>query len=228
MNSALKMLLALSAAASLAAARDAAPASPATATSPAASPVAGGDGKDASDIVLAPKRPDYVPKPAIDSDGVARSISPEVAAALSAGVPKYSPPTPTPDASVEAQDMRDIDKPKNEIPRLPKYVVHERRPPVFRDRDLFTDSGLLDLSFKSHPGLAIGNVLGLNEGPARQMMYDDMRLKNIEDLNETAYSMAQGGDPEEAKYILQATQDTYMRTEDGFGPVGGILGGGGK
>ena len=124
--------------------------------------------------------------------------------------------------------MRDVDKPKNEIPRLPKYVVHERRPPVFRERDVFSASGMLDLSFRRHPGLSIGNILGLNEGLARQMIYDDERLASIEDLNETAYSMAQGGDVAEAQYILKATQDTFMRDAGDFGPIRGILGGGGK
>jgi hypothetical protein len=222
------LLLALVASASLAAAQNAgSPPSPAD-PAPATSPLAGAEGPDASAIVLAPKRADYVSTPASDSDGVARSVSPSVAAALAQGLPKYSPPTPTPEASAEPQDMRDVDKPKNEIPRLPKYVVHERRPPVFRNRDLLTDSGLLDLSFKSHPGLRVGNILGLNEGLAREMMYDDMRLKNIEDLNETAYSFAQGGDKAEADYILKASQDAYMRTDDGFGPVGGGLLGGSK
>jgi hypothetical protein len=229
LKSAHKLLLAFVASATLAAAQSATPAPPPDAPGPATPPLAGADGQDASNIVLAPKRPDYVAKPATDSDGVARSVSPSVAAALTEGLPKYSPPTPTPQTAAEPQDLRDIDKPKNEIPRLPKYVVHERRPPVFRDRDLFTDSGLLDLSFKSHPGLNVGNVLGLNEGPARQMIYDDMRQKNIEDLNETAYSFAQGGDPAEAQSILSATQDAFMRTDDLGGPVGGgLLGGAGK
>lgn len=219
-----KLFLAFASAASLAAGQSAAP-PPAAEPPAAASPAAGADAQDASRIVLAPKRQDFVAKPATDSDGVTRSVSPAVAAALAQGLPKYSPPKPTPDPSAEAQDLRDIDKPRNEIPRLPKYVVHERRPPVFRERDILTDSGLIDLSLKSHPGLNIGNLFGLNDYVARQMIYDDLRLKNIEDLNETAYSFEQGGDPAEAKYILRATQDAYMRTDDGFGPVGGLLGG---
>lgn len=195
-------------------------------------PPAALESADASGVLLAPKRADYVPAPATDSDGVARTVSPGIAAALADGMPKFNPPTPTPAVTAEPQDLRDIDKPKNEIPRLPKYVVHESRPPVFRDRDLYTPEGLVALSFKNHPGLAIGNILGLNEGPARDMWFDDQRLASISDLDDTAHAMAQGGDKAEASYILQETQDTFMRSDftNSSGPVqsGGLSGGGGK
>jgi hypothetical protein len=188
--------------------------------------------------VLAAKQKDNLPALPVDSDGETRTVSPRVAAALSAGMPKFSPPTPTPAQVAEPQDLRDTDKPKNEIHRLPKYVVREARPPIFRDRDLYTQTGLIDLYFKNHPGLIVGNILGLNSSPkpgspAYQMMMDDERKDNMDDLADTAHAMAQGGDAAGASYILQQSQNTYMRgggTWDwtSTGPVGGILGGGGK
>lgn len=222
MNRIPRLLLVLAAAAASAAAQSEAP-------TPTPAPVQ--ESTDASGIVLAAKAQNYVPAPPKDSDGVSRTVSPGIAQALADGMPKFSPPTPTP-AEVATQDLRDVDKPKNEIPRLPKYVVHESRPPVFRDRDLYTPEGLISLSFRSHPGLAIGNILGLNEGPAREMWLDDQRLSSISDLDDTAHAMAQGGDKAEANYILQETQDTFMRSDfTNFGgpvPSGGLSGGGGK
>jgi hypothetical protein len=239
LNRASKILLALIVAAATGAAQQtgSAPSAAAAPNGPT-SPAGGAETTDASGAVLAERPKDYIPAPPVDSDGETRTVSAKVAAALSAGMPKFSPPTPTPTPEAEPQDLRDIDKPKNEIHRLPKYVVRESRPPIFRDRDLFTLDGMLDLTMKRHAGLQFGNILDLNSSPkpgspAYQMMVDDERGENGDDLADTAHAMAQGGDFAEGSYILQQSQSTYMRgggTWDwsGTGPVGGILGGGGK
>jgi hypothetical protein len=233
MNRASTILLAMMAAAAPLAAQEAAPPPPA-AVGPeeAASPAAGAPAGDASSIVLAEKAKPLVPMRAADEDDTGRAISAKVAADLASGMPKYAPPTPTPTATGEPQDMRDIDKPKNEIPRLPQYVVRESRPPVFRNRDLFTTEGLANLSFKRHPGLLIGNILGGNSDVAYQMYLDDQRQANMEDLTDTARAMARGGDTAESEYILKESQETYMRpieeTWTGPGGNGGFSGGGGR
>jgi hypothetical protein len=226
-----KIFLALMAAAAAAAAQETTPTPTQAAPSgPQASPASGAETSDASGIVLSARPKAYVPAPPVDSDGETRTVSPGIAAALSAGMPKFSPPTPTPTPVAETQD---IDKPKNEIHRLPQYVVREARPPIFRDRDLYTQKGIIDLYFKNHPGLVIGNILGLNSAAARDMYLDDQREENMDDLKDTAHAMAQGGDAAEGSYILQQSQSTYMRAGgtwdwSGTGPVGGILGGGSK
>jgi hypothetical protein len=181
-------------------------------------------------VVLAPKAPALAPVPLDDGSG--RAVSSKIAADLASGMPKYAPPTPTPATTAEPQDLRDIDKPRNEIRRLPAYVVRETRPAVFRDRDLYTTKGLVNLSFKTHPGLIVGNFLGLNSKVAYEMYLDDQRLANIEDLAETAHAMALGGDKAESDYILKESQATYMRpieeTWNGPGGGGGFSGGGGR
>jgi hypothetical protein len=222
-NRASHFLLALTVSAAVAAAQDAAPAPAAPQTT------------DASGVVLAAKPAAYVaPTPPPDSDGVTRSVSSGVAAALSAGAPRYSPPTPAPTPTPEVEDMKDVDKPKNGIIRLPKYVVHESRPPIFRDRDLFTTEGMLDLTLKRHAGLMFGDILGLNSlnkpgSPGYQMMVDDQRKDSMDDLLDTAHAMAQGGDYAEGSYILQQSDSTYMRGGgdwdwSGSGRVGGLTG----
>jgi hypothetical protein len=183
---------------------------------------------DTAKIVLAPAPKDYSPPAHTDSDGETRTISSGLAAALSEGMPKYSPPTPTPTPVADPVDMRDVDKPKNEIKRLPKYVVQESRPPVFRERDLFTAQGQIDLAFKSHSGLLFGNILGLNSGAAQMMYLEDQRLDNIDDLKDEAHAMARGGAPSEGSYILQQSTDTYMRSGTGWDWSGGGIVGGNK
>ena len=90
-----------------------------------------------------------------------------------------------------------------------------------------------NLSIRNHPGLLIGNLWGLNEGPAYEMYMDDQRLENMKDLSDTARAMAAGGDVTEGKYILEQSKDTYMRDVQGFdlvgsGGSGNNTGGGGK
>jgi hypothetical protein len=232
MNRAPKALLTLMVAAAVAAGQTAAPTpTPVPAPGAETSPASGAAAGDAKKAVLA-DHPVPVPTPTSSFYSPERSVSPEVAEALSLDMPKYSPPTPTPVTTNEPQDMREVDKPKNEIKRLPSYIVNDSRPPVFRDRDLYTKDGLVSLSYKLHPGLGIGNIGGLNDAPAYEIFLEDERLANIADLNDTARAIANGGDLAEGKYILEETQDTYMRTDQGFnwsGPGGGVnAGGGGK
>jgi len=113
--------------------------------------------------------------------------------------------------------LREVDKPKNTIPRLPvevmaRYLVTESRTPVLRVRDLYTAEGRTALSFAAHPGLHIGNFFGLNSGLAYEMYLEEERVQNIADLKDTAYAVAVGGDPEEARAILDATRDAFIRT----------------
>lgn len=223
-NRASKILLVLMVAAATASAQEI---TPTPTTAPAQAP----ETTDASGILLAPKSLDSMPLPPVDSDGETRTVSAKTAAALSEGMPKFTPPTPSPSPTPEVQDMQEVDKPKNEIHRLPTYVVRETRPPIFRARDLYTQTGLIDLYFKNHPGLIIGNVLGLNSAAAFDMYQDDLRQANMDDLKDTAHAMAQGGDTAGASYILQQSQDTYMRgggTWDwsATGPVGSLTGAG--
>ncbi len=224
MNRASQLLLALLAVALPAAGQGTAPV-------PAAGPdQAAPQAADASTVILAAKpSPPPVPTPVVDPNDTGRTVSSRIAADLASGMPKFGAPAPTPTPVI---DTSDLDRPRNQIPRLPKYVVRESRPPVFRNRDLFTNEGLIDLSFKSHPGLIFGNLLGLNGPLAYQMYLDEQRLSDMHDLSDTAHAMDRGGDKAESDYILQASQETFMRPVEeiwgGPGANGGFSGGGGR
>jgi hypothetical protein len=146
-----------------------------------------------------------------------RAISPEVAAALAAGMPKYNPPKPV-EKSEEDIDMREVDKPRNQIIRLPEYVVREEKPPVFRERDIYTQKGLRELArmrYLSETGQALNRfnipLFGMGADAYALMRYEEEeRLSNISDLNETARDVSLT-DPESAQAIREATRDTYAR-----------------
>lgn len=152
-----------------------------------------------------------------------RAVSSGVAAALAAAVPKYTPPPPKPEPTPESEaiDLRDIDKPKNTIIRLPKYIVQEQKPIVFSERAITTDKGLADIAVRryiSDVDRALNRftlpLFGISaEARALAMYAEDERLRNMSDLNDAAANAAKS-DPAAGAYIRRETQETFMRTSD--------------
>lgn len=161
-------------------------------------------------------------QPAPPPAGKPRTVSSATAAMLAASMPKFDPPKPAPKPEpVKEVDLRDIDKPKNGIIRLPKYVVHGEKPPIFREEDLYTKRGLTGLAMHRYAGLNIGPLSGLNAPIALEMYREDERLQSMSDLAETAHAMSRGGDDPEGQYILRQTQDTYGHQMDFGGAIPG-------
>jgi hypothetical protein len=215
-------------------------ADPAVGTPPLASPTAAGTaptpstrGEETSPVnpmVTAPQKGDGKGVATVGTTTEAHSQSradSEITAALAEGRPRYAPPKPADKdllAESEALDARDFNKPKNEIKRLPKYVVRQAQPPIFRKRDLYTKDGQTDLAMSKYPGLSLIPPLAfLNRGVAAEMAAEDERLGNMSDLKDTAATMGRGGDAAESQFILRESQDTYLR-DAGWtwnGPGGG-------
>jgi hypothetical protein len=147
------------------------------------------------------------PKPKRD-----RAISDELASALAASRPKFNPP-PKPKPEDENVDLREVDKPRNGIIRLPKYTVQGQRPPVFRERDLYSLSNRTSLAMERYRGLNFGPFSSLNRRYAVAMYEDQERLDNMADLNDTADAIGRA-DPEAGTYIRRATSETFMRSSD--------------
>jgi hypothetical protein len=152
-----------------------------------------------------------------------RAVSPGVASALAASMPKYNPP-PKPDPADQDVDLREIDRPRNGIIRLPKYTVQEKKPPVFRERDIFTRGGLEDLArqrYLSATHRLLNRVtlpISFSTNPeslAMAMYAEDERLNNMSELKENARDISQL-DSEDGAYIKRITDETYMRNS-GFG-----------
>jgi hypothetical protein len=184
-------------------------------TAPAPTP------SDTSSIILAqkpaePSNPKPVPAPHADSASID--------AAISAGVPAYDAGFSAARLNSAPPDTRGTDKPKNQIPRLPlemmsRYVVRGARLPVFRNVDLYTKAGLIDLSFKTHTGLRVGNFFNLNSGLAYEAAMNDQRMSSRQGLVDTALAMAAGGDPTEAQAVQDSIIDESFRAATQEGPV---------
>ena len=170
---------------------------------------------------MAAETPSAPVAPAPESSAAApakkRAISEDLAASLSATMPRYDPPKPVenkPEADEEDQedvDLREADKPRNNIIRLPEVVVQGQRPGIFRERDFLTAEGLRSLSLRRYRGLSMVPFANLNAKIAVQMYEEDERLRNMSDLNDNANDAARAGDTAGSDYIRKQTNETYMR-----------------
>lgn len=152
-----------------------------------------------------------------------RAISPEVAATLSANTPRYAPPPPTPPPTPanELPDLRDIDKPRNQIIRLPDYVVQERKPVVLSERAVHTRAGLADIAVRryiSDVDRALNRftlpLFGSSaEARALAMYEEDERLRNMADLADNA-AMVSTSDKAAGAYVKREAEKTYLRSSD--------------
>jgi len=173
-----------------------------------------------------------------------RAISGDVAALLSQAMPKYTPPPPPPppptpaeiaqqkadEEAAAAADLRESDKPKNGIVRLPKYVVQEQRPAVLTERDINTKKGLRDLAMRRYisdadralnrfsiPLFAAWSPFSGNGSSTEQraltMYAEDERLKNMSDLADNA-NMIMKSDRAAGATAKDAVQKTYMRASE--------------
>ena len=156
--------------------------------------------------------------PVQDEHGDTRRIqSSELSTALVESMPKYDPPKPV----APKPDAADTDKPKNGIVRLPKYVVRDRRPQIFTDKDVMTEQAKKDAAMKAYvmdlsganPYVA-GGARILFQSYADQQYADAERASNISSLKADASLSAAGGDKAESDFIKSQSNDTYMRHQD--------------
>jgi hypothetical protein len=180
---------------------------------------------DTSSVILANKPDGSAPAPLPDPATTPNDSSSSVNAAITSGLAPYDPGVSSPKMEM-APKTQSSDRPKNEIPRLPpemmsRYVVHGARLPVFRTRDLYTKDGLINLSFKAHPGLHFFNFFGVNNGLAYEAAINDAKMDARADLVDTAYAMAVGGDPSEGEVVQQEIINESFSAATQSGPVGG-------
>lgn len=123
--------------------------------------------------------------------------------------------------------MREVDKPKNTIVRLPKFVVQEPRPAIFRERDIYTKQGLESLAMRRYL-TETDRVLnrftlplfGISSAKRAMAMYEeDERLKNMSDVADHTNMVIKSDATAGAKMKADA-QQTFMRWQD-FGWNGG-------
>ncbi len=153
-----------------------------------------------------------------------RAISPGVANILASTMPKFNPDLPKPEGVL---NLARNEEPRNDIVRLPEYIVRERRPPVLTERKIYTKEALRELAFRRYiPEFdrALNRftlpLFGISaQARAMQMYEEDERLRNMMDMADTARIVSLT-DGEAGLYVKKVAEQTYMRKSD-FGWNGG-------
>lgn len=200
----LRTVLALALLPSLLAAEETKPATP---TAPAANP----------NIEVSTGGAGSKPKPR------RRTVSTDVSKSVTSGFKYDPPPPPTPEEDLV--DMREIDKPRNQIIRLPKHVVQTKKPPVFNDRNLYSKEMLRRLAYQKYISSFNRNVLNKYRLPLigggvdayAMMMYEaEERERAMAETEDRIVMLRASGDDAEASRTKNDAQDTFMR-RSGFG-----------
>jgi hypothetical protein len=151
---------------------------------------------------------------------------------ITAGLPRYAPPPKPepkkPSSDVEGEEEAEPedrplapDQPRNKIIRLPRYIVEGDRPPVFRERDLYTTQALSAIAMKRYLSRLDSSLLNrftiplftlTNEARAMAMYEEDERLQNIADLKTAAANARKAGDQAESDYLVRETNATFLRS----------------
>jgi hypothetical protein len=147
-----------------------------------------------------------------------RAISNETSSALSAGY-SFQPQSPVePSDEADLIDQRDLDKPRNEIIRLPKYMVEGQRPAIFRERDFYsTRAGMQQMQLQKFFGEGLLNRRQLGktgEMYAAQSFWDDERLKGMTEMGRHASIYRLAGDDARANKAEREAKASYIRVND--------------
>lgn len=150
-----------------------------------------------------------------------RAVSNDISKSVNSAF-KYNPPPP-PKSDEELVDLREIDKPRNQIIRLPKYVVEAKKPPVFNDRNLYSKEMLRRLAYQQYISSFNRNVLNKYRLPLigggvdayAMMQYEAAeRMRNIADMEDKTSMLRASGDDAEANKTKDDAQNTLMRRSD--------------
>lgn len=149
-----------------------------------------------------------------------RPISSGLAASLAATMPKYAPP---PEPKPKTPEEEEADKPRNQIIRLPQVVVEGDRPPVFTERQLYTQAELARLAARRYLSELDRGVLNrytvplfgqTAEARAMSIYEDEERQRNIASANQAVYLLKQTGNDAEASSLKRDAADAYLRPSE--------------
>ena len=204
---------------------------PAAAQSPADSAPASAPDNNAASAVLKPSAsaakgaaPATAPKPSDDHGASPQAKPSDLNTALADSLPKYNPAKPEekkPDDD-SGPDRRDLDKPKNQIVRLPGVVVNAQQAPEVPNAAILAPQARADASMKRFVGVdpskmspvAAGVTRALFQAYADQQAADARREANLSDLKQTASTMSAAGDQSEGNFLQKAANDTSARPTD--------------
>lgn len=150
------------------------------------------------------------PRPASSTLPARRAISPEMTANLSAIATRAAPPanaTPSAGAAATASPGDSSD-----AVQLKPYVVQEDRLPEFKERDILTPKGKLELARRRYPGL----VGPLSDATALRMLEEDFAKERRQEAADLKGLLEIGG-TKPSRDVQRKINEAGMRPS-GFSP----------
>lgn len=160
-------------------------------------------------------------------------LSPVQKAAVTSSVPRFQAPKPAATPAPAANPFSNFEASDPEILPLPKMVVEERK---LKTADVLTLKGKADQFMKDYLGSKTGLDRGFfnqgvmnwrvgpgtfrlfgamtNEDRALEARFDDLRLRQREDLLTTVKLLDVAGDPEKAAWLRRQSNDLFIRQPD--------------
>ncbi len=140
--------------------------------------------------------------------GQPRKVQSHITEALLAKLPRFVPPSAGPGGSASDRDAGDS---SDEILRLPKMTIRPKQVLPESDYAWLNDKGRLELALKAHPGIRVGNILGLNNGIAAGMQQEERLAAKKADLADQVQRSTLG-DSEVDKRIRALTKALLQRS----------------
>lgn len=182
-----------------------------------------------------PAQPEPAPAPSVEPASAApaapaaavrrRAVSPALAASLAETMPKYNPPAEPPPKTEEEEAA---ERPRNQIIRLPQVVVEGERPPVFTERQLYSQAELARLASRRYLSELDRGVLNRFTLPlvgqsaeqrAMAIYEEEERQRRIAEGRQAVYLLRQT-DPAAAQDLKRETDAAYIRPSE-FTPTAG-------
>ena len=145
-----------------------------------------------------------------------RAISPEMAARLNALAREIAPsPTGRTEGTARAASSGEA----SDAVLLDPFYVEEEKVPEFKERDLLTPKGKLDLAYKRHPGLKLGPLSLGNAGVARAMIEEEFAKERRQEMRELGELMSIT-DPNAGRDVRKKLNEASVRVPDPSKPGG--------
>ena len=147
--------------------------------------------------------------PCLGAEGaVAARASPQLAAAISTGLPRFDQVAPQAPKREEAVDQI----------AMPPFLVQGYRIPQLSEYDFLNKDGMETYLLKLYPGASNRGQEPTQNGRVPNyavLMYeDDLRLRRMADFEQVVGAMAKTGDSIEAKKLKAMLEGIFLRKHD--------------
>lgn len=127
---------------------------------------------------------------------------------LAAELPKYEPPPASEPTEVSTASEPAVER--DGVLNLPTVTVRPVMKEAPADYSFLTAKGRMELALKTHPGIRVGNIFGLNQGIALYMQMEEQEVKKKAVLLNRVQSSAIDNGPE-SMALLRLIKEAIVR-----------------